>query len=192
MTEVELKAKLTDTQAAAMPERLSALGFTHSAALGETDLYFNGGKEHDFRRTDEALRLRRYRDLTAGAEENLMTYKGPKTDQRSNTRVEYETKVGDLDTARKLLEALGFQAQFTVDKTRHEYTDGCVTACLDTVDGLGSFLELEILLDDGGGREHAVDQLLALLDQLEVSREALGRKSYLELLMASATVKKSS
>ncbi len=192
MTEVELKATLTDQQAAVMPERLLALGFAPSAALEETDLYFNGSGERDFRKTAEALRLRRRRDLAAGTEGVLMTYKGPKIDPRSNTRTEHETSVGDLETGRKLLEALGLQAQFTVDKTRREYTGRGVTVCLDAVEGLGSFLELETLLEDGSGRDAAVDRLLALLDQLGVSREALSRKSYLELLIASATVKKSS
>ena len=43
-------------------------------------------------------------------------------------------------------------------------------------------------LPDGSDREAAVEELLTLLDTLGVSREALTRKSYLELLMASATV----
>lgn len=181
MIEVELKAALTAAQAAELPSRLPALGLVPRAELRETDLYFNGGGR-DFRRTDEALRLRSCRDLTAGTAETLLTYKGPKEDPRSNTRIEYETAVGDLDTARKLLEALGFTAQYTVDKVRREFADRNITLCLDTVEGLGDFLELEILLE-AGDREAAVDRLLALLDRLEISREALSRKSYLELLL---------
>ena len=174
MTEVELKAALTDAQAAALPEALPGLGFAPKASLRETDLYFNGGGERDFRKTDEALRLRRRRDLDAGTEGTLMTYKGPKEDSRSNTRTEHETSVGDLDTARRVLEALGFKAQYTVDKVRREFSAGDVTLCLDAVEGLGSFLELEILLEDGD-RNAAVDVLLSLLDRLGISREALSR-----------------
>ena len=154
------------------------------------DVYFNGNLR-DFHKSDEALRLRSRADLDTGVTETLWTYKGPKADARSNTRTEYETAVGDLETARHILESLGFQAAFTVEKVRRELTREHTTVCLDEVTGLGSFIELEILLP-GGGRDAAVDSLLALLDTLGVSREALSRKSYLELLIASATVKKSS
>ena len=56
-----------------------------------------------------------------------------------------------------------------------------MTACLDQVEGLGSYLELERLLPDSGDRDAAVDGLLALLEDLGVSRRALERRSYLEL-----------
>lgn len=191
MLEVELKASLTAQQAASLPERLRDLKFMPQGSFEEIDLYFNGGGR-DFRKTDEALRLRTCRDLNAGTAQTLVTYKGPKADVRSNSRTEYETSVGDLDTARSLLESLGFTAQFIVDKTRREFGRGDVTVCLDTVENLGSFLELETLLEDESNRDAAVDELLSLLDQLEIAREALSRKSYLELLIASATVKKSS
>lgn len=183
MTEVELKAALTEALAGILPDRLAALGFVPGETVRETDLYFNGG-DRDFRRTDEALRLRR---VSSGREENvLLTYKGPKEDPRSNTRREYETTAGDPDTLRAILGALGFQPVFTVDKERRTYLRDGVTACLDQVEGLGSYLELERLLPDSGDRDAAVDGLLALLEDLGVSRRALEHRSYLELLMAPA------
>lgn len=183
MTEVELKAALTEALAGILPDRLAALGFVPGETVRETDLYFNGG-DRDFRRTDEALRLRR---VSSGGEENvLLTYKGPKEDPRSNTRREYETTAGDPDTLRAILGALGFQPVFTVDKERRTFLRDGVTACLDQVEGLGSYLELERLLPDSGDRDAAVDGLLALLEDLGVSRQALERRSYLELLMAPA------
>ena len=48
---------------------------------------------------------------------------------------------------------------------------------------MGPFLELEHLLPDGAERETAVSGLLDLLDRLGVSRQALERRSYLELLL---------
>ena len=75
---------------------------------------------------------------------------------------------------------------FTVDKERRTFLRDGVTACLDQVEGLGSYLELERLLPDSGDRDAAVDGLLALLEDLGVSRRALERRSYLELLMAPA------
>lgn len=191
MTEVELKAALTEQQAGVLPTHLFALGFRERDKLRETDVYFNGDQNRDFRKTDEGLRLRTCRNLITGATETLMTYKGPKTDLRSSTRKEYETTVGDLNAAQNLLQALGFAPVYTVDKTRQTFSRGNITACLDRVENLGSYLELEIL-QESENQDEAVDRLLMLLDRLEISREALSRESYLECLIASATSKKSS
>ena len=89
---------------------------------------------------------------------------------------------------RQLFCALGYKLVFTVTKKRRSFTCGAKTVCLDSVDGLGNFMELEAVLPDGSDREAEVEELLTLLDTMGVSHEALTRKSYLELLMASATV----
>lgn len=187
MTEVELKAALNEQQMQALPLRLLALGFAADASAREIDVYYNA-PDRDFRKTDEALRLRSHQDLDELRTLSLLTYKGPKNDARSSTRQEFETAVQSGETAEKLLQALGYQALFTVDKTRRTYLRGNVTVCLDQVTGLGCFLELECLLVAEAGRDAAVDRLLRTLDTLEIPRDALTRSSYLELLIASATV----
>ena len=104
-------------------------------------------------------------------------------DQISNTRTEHETAVADGETAKKLLEALGYRPVFTVDKTRYTYRLDDVTLCMDDVVGLGKFLELETLAASEACRETSVARLLTLLDRLGVARERLTRQSYLEMLM---------
>lgn len=181
MLEVELKASLTDRAADDVPARIPALGFVPEDVVRETDIYFNG-IERDFRRTDEALRLRSVQFLPDGRRESLLTYKGPKLDRISNTRTEYETAVSNGETAKKLLEALGCREFAAVEKIRRTYRLEDVKLCLDEVAGLGSFLELEILAGSEDCRAAAVDRLLALLDGLGISRDSLSRRSYLELL----------
>ena len=181
MTEVELKAALTAELMAALPERLAGLGFVPDEDVRERDLYFNA-PHRDFRETDEALRLR---TVSGSRQETVITYKGAKTDHRSNTRLEYETALGEGETARAILLALGFSPVLTVSKHRRTFRRGDVTACLDQVEGLGSFLELEHLLQDESGRDSAVDELLALLGRLGVERQSLERRSYLELLLTA-------
>jgi len=163
-------------------ELKASLGcLTAEELVRETDVYFNG-TDRDFRRTDEALRLRSVRRLPDGPRKSLMTYKGPKVDRVSNARTEYETAVSDSDTAQQLLEALGYRPLAVVDKVRRTYRLGEVTLCLDEVTDLGSFLELELLVPGEAQRAAAVARLLALLEALGVSRERLSRRSYLELL----------
>ena len=190
MLEAELKASLGDMSVEALLDRALARGFAPEGAVRERDVYFNGAGR-DFRRTDEALRLRSVRRLPDGPRESLLTYKGPKLDQVSNARTEYETAVSDGETAEKLLEALGYRPLAVVDKVRRTYRMEDVTLCLDEVEGLGGFLELEILVPAEEGREEAVGRLLALLDGLGISRDRLSRRSYLELLIAADTVRKS-
>ncbi len=181
MTEVELKAVLSPEQAVSLPGRLADLGFVPGDIVQEQDLYYNA-PHRDFRTTDEALRLR---TITGSRNETVLTYKGPKRDSRSNTRLEHETSVGDSRTVQDILLSLGFCPVLTVCKDRRTYHLDAVTVCLDQVEGLGSYLELEHLLPDESGREVAVDGLLSLLDRLGVQRQALERRSYLELLLAT-------
>lgn len=183
MLEVELKAALTGVPTEALRRAAGRTGFVLRRELRETDVYFCANNR-DFRKTDEALRLRACQNLLDGAAEAFITYKGPKLDALSSARAEYETAVGDLDVMQKLLEALGYQVLFTVDKTRREFELDGVTLCLDTVAGLGDFLELELLAESDAAREAAVDRLFQLLDRLGVPRGNLTRKSYLELLIA--------
>lgn len=181
MLEAELKASLGDLAAEELADRAAALGFLPVEQVRERDIYFNG-TERDFRRTDEALRLRSVRRLPDGPWESLITYKGPKLDRVSNARTEYETGVSDGGTAQKLLEALGYRSLAEVNKVRRTYRLDQVTLCLDQVQGLGGFLELELLVPGEEQREAAVERLLALLEELGIPRDQLSRRSYLELL----------
>ena len=171
MLEVELKASLVNLSTDQIRDSAEKIGFQVKKRL------------RDFRDTDEALRLRSCQDLSNGGPAQVfITYKGPKQDKVSSTRTEFETSVGELFTMRKLLEALGYQPMYSVDKTRTELCSGQITLCLDCVEGLGNYLELEILAESEVQRDSAVQKLLSLLDLLQVPRDNMTRKSYLELL----------
>lgn len=189
MMEVELKAALRPEQVKLLPQTLLARGFEEQAAVLETDVYFNAS-DRDFARTDEALRLRKVCTLEGGAEQTCITYKGAKVDARSSTRRELETMVGSFETMRALLLALGYRAAYTVQKTRRSFVCGSKTAYLDKVEGLGDYIELETVLPDDADSEAEVTSLLALLDALDISRSALRRESYLDLLLDSASAQK--
>lgn len=181
MLEAELKAAVEGRTLEQLEEVARAMGFCPRSVLKETDLYFNG-VTRDFAATDEALRLRSCERLEpVGETVTCLTYKGPKTDPRSNSRTEYETAVEDGETAQHLLEALGFHPVCRGEKVRRELALGDVTLCLDRVAGLGEFLELEILCKEEE-REAAVERLLGILDRLGVPRTALLRRSYLGML----------
>lgn len=185
MLEIELKASLEPRTVSRLKDRLDA-EFSLLRTLSERDIYYNA-PDRDFRQTDEALRIRRQETDRVVT---LLTYKGPKTDDLSNTRIELETELADDDKIHGILAALGYTLILTVDKQRLEYTGqtdlGPVTICLDQVEGLGAFIELEHLAPDDLSdeeRESVRNRLLSLLDDLEVPGRSLTRQSYLELLI---------
>lgn len=189
MLEIELKACLDDETARHLETKLED-HFLFQQARQEIDRYFQA-PDRDFKKTDEALRIR---EVDMGDTRSFLTYKGPKTDVLSNTRLELETPVEDAGTLGRILDALGYRAVLTVRKRRREYRGTGdfekITLCLDQVEGLGHFIELEYMAPDDLSdrqRENIRDWLLALLEDLGVDPVNLRRESYLELLIQRAT-----
>ena len=106
----------------------------------QSDTYF-AAPHRDFAKTDEALRIR---SLDGQA---VLTYKGPKLDSVSKTREELETPVDEATTT-GILHALGFSEAGVVRKKREVFRAGEITVCLDAVEGLGEFLEVEIVAEN--------------------------------------------
>lgn len=178
MIEVEIKASIDNCQC--IMENLFKTGFCNKATVVETDIYFNGN-DRDFCRTDEALRLRSTKSIEN--EKSYITYKSSKLDNISQTRREYEMPIEKFDVMYDILTLLGYKPIINVVKTRYYYSRNDITACVDEVEGLGSFIELEKIEKTEGAREDSVNMLLSLLSDLGVPKTALLRKSYLELLL---------
>ncbi len=138
----------------------------------EEDVYFNS-PFRDFRKSDEALRVRR------DEEGVTITYKGPKVDDETKTREEIKLKVEDFEKAVKLLEKLGFKRVREVKKVRELFEVDGVLVCLDEVFGLGSFVEFEVESEDVS---LAKERIFKLAEELGFRREDSIRVSYLEML----------
>ena len=177
--EVEQKFPVDDL--AAVEARLTAMGAAISDSQLEVDLYY-AHPARDFAASDEALRIRR----VGGS--SRITYKGPKVDTTTKTRLEIDLPlaVDEEGTANweSLLEALGFQPVAEVRKRRRKATipweDQRVEASLDEVQEVGTFVELEMAAgpDDV---EPAKAHLASLAEALGLSGSQ--RRSYLELLL---------
>lgn len=196
MIEVEIKIKLSDN-----PDELSKIvnllerdGFHLGTITRETDVYFNS-KTRDFRKTDEALRLRRTENLGSGyliADNELsdgevevlseITYKGKKLDDISMSRLELSSRIVDYDDMKAILEALGYYPVTPVVKKRKYYHGEEMVACIDDVEGLGNYMELEIIVDDESKREKALGLIEKQLERLGLSMEDTTTISYLSML----------
>ena len=103
-------------------------------------------------------------------------YKGPKLSGKSKTRVENEVVFRDPDSMTSILNNLGFEVVGEINKTRIIYKINDIETCLDIVDGLGNFVELEM---KGMDKEQGEKELFGLAEKLGLS--GFERKSYLEL-----------
>lgn len=167
MIEVEVKAKC-DPEIA---NKILAMGAVLKRTEHHHDIYFNS-PSRDFRRTDEALRIR------IKEEGARLTYKGPKLDTRTKSRLELTVELDDPLAMEKILAELGFRPSGEVRKQRTKYTLGEVTFALDDVEGLGSFLEIEASAEDDWADQQ--ERVLEILQRLGHGESI--RKSYLELL----------
>lgn len=178
--EVEQKHRVDDP--AALIKCLNERGVTLGEPIVQSDQYF-AHPARDFAQTDEALRIRTV------DETSFVTYKGPKLDATSKTRRELELplSVSDADGSQfsELLAALGFTPVDIVRKQRRKFhitRDGReVEGALDEVDGVGTYVELELMADDAK-LSSAKDVISRLANELTLGPSE--RRSYLELLLA--------
>ena len=111
-----------------------------------------------------------------------MTYKGPKMDAVSMTRKEFEMQIDDAKVGKDILVSLGYVKMYPVVKIRQYYSQNQVTVCLDQVEGLGDFLELEIIVSQADEKKKALDILASTLEGLGFTDKDTIRTSYLSML----------
>lgn len=178
--EVEMKFRVVDS--GKLQRLIGELGAKPGETDRQTDCYFNH-PSRDFAATDEALRIR-----SVGTK-NSVTYKGPKIDAETKTRTEIELAIeSSVESAAAfadMLTRLGFVVAGTVTKSRQSHrlrwNGRDVEIALDSVVGLGDFVELETTADSESLTQAQAD-IQELAARLGLSESI--RTSYLEMLMA--------
>jgi homotetrameric cytidine deaminase len=165
---VELKARCGDLGAATA--RCAALGAVDAGVLSQRDTYY----------ATRSGRLKLRQDPARGSE--LIAYR--RSDDPQATESSYllapVSAPADLDEA--LSAALG-EPLVVVCKERHLFLWEGVRIHLDTVEGLGTFIELEAVLPDAGDPPTARAKVERLREVLEISDDALVASGYADLLM---------
>ncbi len=141
--------------------------------LGEEtqeDVYF-AHPCRDFGKTDESLRLRK---REGGSE---LTYKGPRMQAGgSKAREEITLRSDDPLTLQRIVERLGFKDAYVLKKRRRSYLLDKLRVDVDEVEGLGEFVELEVLTES---TERATS--LIELAKKELGLDKPEQKTYLEM-----------
>lgn len=180
MLEVEVKLPINSIEKIQLD--LNRLGFIKTGLFCEEDCYFDN-EARQIRTNGEALRIRKITDFQSESSDTVITFKGRKMDQISMSRRELETQIADAETGIQIFEALGFQiVPPKVSKIRQEYRFEQMTACIDQVQNLGDFLELEIVIQEGVNKDEALEQIENVLQNLGYSLKDTVRNSYLSML----------
>lgn len=176
--EIEAKAYADDLQG--IEKKILSMGAKQSWQGEQKDTYYNH-PSRDFATTDEALRVREEEGTI------ILTYKGPKIDRLTKTREEIKVQVKNMASIKEILMKLGFKEVGVVKKYRKKYILGKFKICLDDVDNLGEFAEVEALSYPEKSNENVNiqrDDVLKFLKELGIKK--MERRSYLELLLAKS------
>ena len=180
MFEVEQKFWVDNLET--LEGRLRAIGAVEGPTERHADEYFNH-PSRDFAETKAALRIRRVNQVAH------ITYKGTKLPGVVKARMEMEwcLSPGDHDgkLTAQLWTALGFRSVAVVHKSRRvfrcEQLGGDLSITIDSVEGVGQFSEVELVVSHQVEIEAARDRIVDVSKQLGLSR--IESKSYLNLLL---------
>lgn len=178
MRNYELKVRLPASAATEawlpFPQRLAALDAKAGLLLQQTDIYFAVPQGR--------LKLRQTTGGPDGPDSELIHYQ--RADQASIRASDYtRTELADpLTTARELAEQWGIRA--VIRKTRGLYLWRHSRIHLDTVEGLGRFVEIETV-DQGQGDAAALAEAQELAAALTLDSYPVESKSYVDLAEAT-------
>jgi adenylate cyclase class 2 len=165
---VELKAKVDDL--ASLRKKLTSSGAERNGIFHQTDTYYNVPKGR--------LKLR---EVEGKAQGDLIYYERENVVQPKKSSV-FILSIPHPQTLRQILGQI-MQVKTVVDKVREIYTYEGVQVHLDSVKGLGSFIEFErITSQDAEQQERDLAKLEKLRQQLGVGSVSLEGLSYSDLI----------
>jgi len=180
--EVEVKIAIDSYEE--MEERILDLGAEKINREIQVDSYYDHPCK-TFQETDEALRVRSRQPIgneRTESSRNLveLTYKGPKVDTTTKTRIETSVNLDDATEIASILENLGFKQVATVIKKRQFFRLPSITISIDEVEDVGLFMELESIAQTEEV-DKARENIFEMMKKLDLDPSKSIRASYLEL-----------
>ena len=163
---VEIKARVADI--AGLERRVAALADDGPTPIAQDDTFFHC--------THGRLKLREFADGSA----ELIAYDRPDS-PRPKLSTYRRVAVPDPAALRAAL-AAACGVRGRVRKQRTLYLVGATRVHLDTVDGLGHFVELEVVLGEDQGMAQGEAVARNLLRSLDIAADRLVAGAYIDLL----------
>jgi adenylate cyclase class 2 len=178
---LEIEQKYADADFSALERRLAEWKAGTFEEHEEEDQYL-AAPDRDFRVTGEAFRMRRV------GKSAFLTYKGPKLKTEAKIRTELELPLPDgegmAENYLQLFRHLGYRPVAVVRKRRRQYPltrqGFSMSICLDDVEGVGRFAEVEILAEK---EQLEKAQVVLLETAAALGLKQVERRSYLALVL---------
>ena len=168
-TNIEIKARVRDW--AELERRVEILADGPGRVLHQHDVFFNAAQGR--------LKLR----VLADDQGYLVYYR--RADQAGPKASEYVLAPSTAPAALEEALAAALGVRGVVDKQRVLYMVGQTRVHLDQVDGLGAYMELEVVLEPGQGAEQGARIAEDLMAQLGIDPGDLVHGAYIDLLEAA-------
>jgi predicted adenylyl cyclase CyaB len=167
---IEIKARIENV--ALLAPKVAALASEGPLELAQDDTFFTceTGRLKLRAFSNDAGELIFYRRANQAGPKESFYIRSP-TSSPGTLRESLSLAYGQIGRIRK------YRTLFLVGRTRVH---------LDRVEGLGHFLELEVVLGDEEAIEHGVREAGELMDQLGIQPEQLIEGAYLDLMLAQA------
>ena len=167
MREVEIKAVLRDKES--VLEKLQTMGCVLSEGDTQDDTTYVekvGQTMDEFLQNTRFLRIR-----VTGKGETIFTVKEHKNRQKDPTGVptEHEVQIDSREEMEHMLRIFGFEEAVRLKKTRRQGTLNSFVVCIDDVEGLGSFIELESCVPEGSDEKQIQKDMYEILNVLGVA-----------------------
>ncbi|MCP4548140.1 MAG: class IV adenylate cyclase [bacterium] len=163
---IEIKARVVNPDE--LQARLETLTSSTPEVIDQSDSFYNCANGR--------LKLRRF----AGGHGELIQYHRP--DSEAPGASTYQLVPCDDPEALHSALAAAYGCRGWVNKRRLLFMIGQTRVHLDMVEGLGSFLELEVVLSPDQAQEEGVAVAESIMEQLGVERSHLIDKAYIDLL----------
>ncbi len=174
MREIEIKARVLDSEG--LEVKLQKLGCELSEAVTQEDTVYAEKVDSmaDFLTNSIFLRIR---EGTKGIVFTLK-YNPDRQGEPDAMPVEHETKVDSRSELEAILTFLGYKPMVTVRKTRRTGHYNNWEICIDEVDELGTFIEVEQMAEHEEDIEPVRTALMDFLRSLEIAEDDLLVKRY--------------
>jgi adenylate cyclase, class 2 len=168
--EIEVRARINDLKG--IEKSIVGFGANLVKEKKQIDKYY--GEINLYEKLGYSFLMR----VRSEGDENFLTYKGAES-KIDGVWEEYEFSIDNELMAKAMLKSMGLDEIIEVKKNRIEYKLDDLTICLDEIEGLGSFIEIESLDDNDIDK----NRLKKFMDKLDIKEDQVIHKGYVTMLL---------
>jgi len=168
--EIEIRAKINNLDS--FENKIKKLGFKFKKEKKQIDQYF--GEINLYKKIGYAFLMR----VRQEEDKCFLTYKGSKL-YKDGFWEEYDFEIKGYKKAKQMLKDMGLEEVLLVKKKRKEYFLNNLTICLDNVNKLGKFIEIELV----GNKNSSKKKLEDLMQKLNIKENQVIHKGYVSMLL---------